>query len=151
MILDNIQNLKRHNILKNAAILNFIQSHDCANLPDGEIAIEGKELFVKIMSYEPKAADQNKFETHQVHADVQYMVRGTELMQVAPSDVLTPTTAYDKEGDYQFYQANDAITDLVVRQGEFTYFYPGEAHRPSCVYKNQRGAVKKLVFKIKIA
>ena len=81
---------------------------------------------------------------------MQYIVSGIELMQIAPNDALTSIVDYDAKGDYQFYQATDAITDLVVRAGEFTYFYPGEAHRPSCLYKNNTSLVKKLVFKIKI-
>ena len=38
---------------KTEAILKFIAEHDCANLPDGEMEIEGRELFVRIMSYVP--------------------------------------------------------------------------------------------------
>ncbi len=150
MILDNIQQLKRYQVPQAEAILRFIANNDCVNLPDGEMEIDGRNLFVRIMSYIPKPAAENKFETHQVHADVQYVAQGIELMQVAPSDALTPSTDYDAKGDYRFYAADKNITDLVVRQGEFTVFYPGEAHRPSCLYQNNKNMVKKLVFKIKI-
>ncbi len=150
MILDNIQDLKRYNFPKADAILKFIAENDCVNLPDGEMEILGRDLFVRIMSYVPKPADQNRFEAHQVHADLQYVAQGIELMQVAPPDALTPITEYDAKGDFHFFQAKENISDLVVRQGEFTVFYPGQAHRPSCQYRGYAGPVKKLVFKIKI-
>ncbi len=151
MIFDAIANLKHYGIPKAEAIARFIAEHDCLNLPNGEIPIEGKDLFVKVMEYEPKPLDQARFETHRVHADVQYIVRGVELMQIARPQDLTPTTEYDSVGDYQFYTARpEGITALVVQSGEFTVFYPGKPHRPSCLYQNHKAKVKKLVFKIKI-
>ena len=150
MIFDRIKNLNKYSIPKVQAILAFIAANDCAGLPDGEIAIEGKDLFVRVMTYGPKAAAENKFETHQVHADVQYIARGIELVQVARPEDLTPLTDYDVKSDYRFYKADKRITDLVVKEGEFTVFYPGEPHRPSCLYQNEQGKVKKLVFKIRM-
>ena len=150
MVFDHINNLSRYKVPKAEAILNFIATHDCAALPVGEIAIEGKELFVRVMEYEPKPADQNQFETHQIYADVQYVVRGVEVMEVARTQDLTPTTVYDAKGDYHFYKADRGITGLVVEAGECTVFYPGEAHRPACRHPETKGKVKKLVFKIKI-
>lgn len=150
MILDNIQQLKRYHLPQAEAILKFIATHDCINLPDGEIEIDGRNLFVRIMSYVPKASEQNRFEAHQVHADLQYVAQGVEMMQVAPLDALTPVTEYDAKGDFHFFTAKENITDLVVRKGEFAVFYSGEAHRPACLYKNNAVQVKKLVFKIRI-
>jgi len=150
VIFDRIKNLNKYSIPKVQAILGFIARNDCANFPDGEHEIEGRDLFVRVMSYVPKPAQENKFETHQVHADVQYIARGIELMQVARPEDLTPLTDYDTKSDYRFYKADKRITDLVVKEGEFTVFYPGEPHRPSCLYQNEQGKVKKLVFKIRM-
>ena len=104
MIFDRIENLSRYAIPRAGAIARFIAERDCAILPVGEIAIEGKELFVRVMEYRPKPAVNNKFEVHQVYMDVQYVVRGVELMQTAPTDVLVPITEYDAQGDFQFFK-----------------------------------------------
>jgi len=151
MINDNIKQLNRYAVPKAEAILKFIAAHNCAELEDGEKEIEGRELFVRIMSYVPKPADQNKFETHEVYADLQYVATGTEIMQTAESRDLTPTTGYDAKDDYRFYNINGPVNSLVVRSGFFTVFYPNEAHRPSCLFDGHRGMVKKLVFKIKMS
>ncbi len=150
MITDSIEYLRRYAVPKTEAILKFIADHDCANLPDGEMEIEGRHLFVRIMSYIPKPAAQNRFETHRLYADVQYLVSGAEIMQTARMKDLTPLTDYDSKGDYQFFTTSGAITDLIVQAGEFAVFYPNQAHRPSCSYEGHQGLVKKLVFKIKI-
>jgi YhcH/YjgK/YiaL family protein len=135
---------------KSEVILKFIAGHDCARLPDGEMEIQGRDLFVRIMSYTPKPAAENRFETHRVYADVQYVVSGKELMQTAGPNDLTPLTDYDNKGDHQFFKASGATTDLIVQAGEFAVFYPNQAHRPSCSYDGYKGPVKKLVFKVKI-
>jgi biofilm protein TabA len=150
VILDQWPHLKRYTIPQTDRIIQFIAENNCLTLPNEQIDIDGKNLFVRVMEYQPKPAQENKFETHKLYADIQYVVQGVELMQIAPTSALTPLGTYDPTGDYEFFKAENDITDLVVRAGEFTYFYPGEAHRPACLYKSFNSTVKKLVFKIKI-
>jgi len=125
MITDSIDHLKRYAVPKTEAILKFIAEHNCANLPDGEIEIEGRELFVRVMGYTPKPAKENRFEAHRVYADLQYLVRGAEIMQTARIKELTPSTEYDSKGDYLFFKDPVASTDLIVQEGEFAVFFPG--------------------------
>lgn len=150
MINDSIQFLNRYNVPRADSILRFIKENDCLNLPDGEIEIEGRDLFVRVMSYFPKPAAENKFETHHTYADLQYVVTGAEMMQIARLDDLTVLTEYDAKGDYQFFKIEVPTTGVIVQSGEFTVFYPKEAHRPACAYEGYKGIVKKMVFKIRI-
>ena len=150
MISDVLENLNRYAVPKTEAILKFIANNNCANLPDGEMKIEGRDLFVRIMSYFPKPAEENRFETHRIYADVQYVVSGAEIMQTARLNELSPVTEYDEQGDYQFYKITTPTTDLIIQAGEFAVFYPNQPHRPSCSYEGYKGLVKKLVFKVKI-
>ena len=107
-------------------------------------------MFVRIMSYIPKPATENRFEIHRIYADVQYLVSGAEIMQTARMKELTPVTEYEATGDYHFFKTSGPTTDLIVQAGEFAVFYPHQAHRPSCSYQGYQGLVKKLVFKVKI-
>ncbi len=150
MILDHIDHLPRYALPYKDKIIAFLKAQDPKTVPDGEHEIDGRNLFVRVMSYEPKPAAENKFEAHRIYADLQYVADGVELMQVVSSDRLTPITEYLPEKEYQFFSAEKDITDLVVRTGEFTIFYPGEAHKPSCRHESNVGIVKKLVFKIKM-
>jgi biofilm protein TabA len=150
MICDSIDHLERYAVPKSGAILKFILEHDCLHLPDGELEIEGRELFVRIMTYVPKPAAENTFEAHRRYADVQYLVSGAEVMQTARMKDLTPVSDYDPTGDYHFFKVFGAVSDVVVQEGEFAVFYPEQAHRPSCSYAGHKGPVKKLVFKVKV-
>jgi len=150
MIIDSIGNLKRYAVPKADAILSYIAGHDCAHLPDGENEIQGRELFVRVMSYVTKPAEENRFETHRIYADLQYLASGTELMQTARAKDLIPLADYDPKGDYHFFKSPGPVTDLIVQAGEFVVFYPNQPHRPACLFEGHKDFVKKLVFKIKI-
>lgn len=150
MIFDKIEHLKRYNVPFCEDILKFLKAHDPAALPVGEMEILGRDLFVRPSEYDTKPASEGKFETHRVYADLQYVVGGEEIMQVAPIDTLTPLSAYDEKGDYQFFTAAGSISSSLVRAGEFTVFWPGEAHRPCCTPAERPVRVKKLVFKIRM-
>jgi YhcH/YjgK/YiaL family protein len=152
MIIDTLQNLARYNIRHAEKILAFISRNDCTTLPNEEIPIDGKDLYVRVQSYEPKNKDENKFETHIVHADVQYVSQGKELIQIANIADLTPTMEHDVEKDYRLYSLTKPThcTDLVINTGDFALFLPGEAHRPSCRVGDEIVTVKKLVFKIRM-
>ena len=150
MITDHLDFLKRYAVPKAESILNFIASNDCAHLPDGEIEILGRELFVRVMSYTPKPAVENRFEIHRIHADLQYVAQGAEIMQTARLKDLEPLADYDPKGDFHFFKPCGAESDVIVQAGEFAVFYPNQPHRTSCLWKAYEGRVKKLVFKIKI-
>jgi YhcH/YjgK/YiaL family protein len=117
---------------------------------DGEIQIEGRDLFVRVMSYIPAPKNENRFEIHRIYADVQYIVEGIERMFTAGMNDLTSCSEYDAKGDSHFFKASQPSSDLVVCAGEFAVFYPYQAHCPSCCYEGHNGVVKKLVFKVKI-
>jgi YhcH/YjgK/YiaL family protein len=150
MIHDSFKNISRYDIPMLKDIVAFLEDHDPLSLTAVEIEIKGRELFVRPSQYQTRFPEEGRFETHDVYADLQYVVSGGERMEMAPPDVLTAATVYDPQGDIRFFTADKDITGIVVRSGEFAVFFPGEAHRPMC----QRGlgpeAVKKLVFKIKI-
>mgnify|MGYP001768453260 CR=1 FL=1 len=150
MIHDSIKSLSKYNLPMLEAIKAFLGKHDPLSLAGTEIEIEGRELFVRPGAYKTRRPDEGRFEVHRVYADLQYVVSGAEVMQSAPADALTMATEYDPQGDISFFTAQEDITSVVVRAGEFVVYFPGEAHRPMC----QRGLgpeeVRKLVFKIKI-
>ena len=72
----------------------------------------------------PKPAAENRFETHSIYADLQYLVSGAELMQTARIKELTPLTDYDAKGDYRFFKFLEQTTDLIVQAGNSQFFIP---------------------------
>lgn len=150
MIVDTLENLKRYTSIPHVDVIaEFLDSTDLPALSEGDTPIQGEDLYVKVLRYVPRKAEENDFETHSFYTDVQVMVDGTEMMQTAPLDCLHKKTDYAHEGDFQFFSADRNISDTVVRKGQFVVFFPREAHRPGCRYQDFDTPVMKLVFKAK--
>ena len=150
MIFDTLANLRKYtNIPHLESITTFLNSNDLLSLPAGDREIKGKDLYVKVLRYTPKEEKENHFETHRLYADVQVVVQGVEKMQIVGGNNLENITEYNSKSDYQFFTAQREISDLVVRENEFIFFAPGEAHKPGCRYQNSHEPVVKLVFKTK--
>lgn len=107
------------------------------------------EVYVNVMTYEPKAQDQAVCETHDRYADIQLILSGEEYMGIPEPETLKEVTPYDKEKDIALWNAKIAFVSM--KKGDFCLFMPKEAHAPSVrndVYK-EGDKVKKAVFKIK--
>jgi biofilm protein TabA len=150
MVIDLVENIKKYGSIPNLeAIIAFMGRMDIAKLSDGDHLIKGKDLYVKVLNYVPKQAEDNNFETHDLYTDVQVLAEGVELMQIVPSKYLHPKPECKMEGDFKFFSADNYISDLIVNKGQFVVFFPHEAHRPGCRYQDLDTPVKKLVFKTK--
>ena len=150
MIFDRLNNLSKYSVIPNLdSVLGFLKKNDVMALAEGDIEINGRDVYVKVLNYHPKTEQENSFETHRRYMDVQVVVHGREKMQVVDAQELSPTMNYDEKNDYQFFSANRNISDIVVGEKEFIVFFPGEAHKPGCLYCQSKDPVRKLVFKIK--
>jgi len=151
MVLDTIENLDRYSFLPFIKeIRQFLDKHTIAELLDGDMPIIKDDLFVKVLRYTPKEASKGFFETHSKYADLQYVYEGSESMHYVNSKHITPTDKFKLDGDFQFFEASEGISEMVVSEGEFTIFLPGEPHKPGCLADGYTKEVLKLVFKIRI-
>lgn len=105
-----------------------------------------EDVYVNVMSYEPKPVEDAVAETHQIYADLQLILAGAEWMGCADSAAMTPLASYDGAKDIALWQQEN-LPLLPMRKGNWALFMPGEPHAPSL--KMQEGTVKKAVFKIR--
>lgn len=103
------------------------------------------DIYVNVMTYEPKPLSELSIETHRKYADIQLILSGKEYMGYAPLESLAPKDEYNADKDIQFWQGDVAL--LATHQGDWTLFLPNEPHAPSISIDG--GTVKKAVFKIK--
>ena len=152
MIKDYFKNLQRYpNIPFLKYIERFVAEQDCVNIRNGEIEILGRDLFVRIADYQTHSAEKKQFEAHEVYADLQFVTVGSEVMDVSLETNPKPVTSYDEKTDIRFFENPPEISSILVSAGQFTFFYPGELHKPGCFVKGKPGKIKKLVFKIRMA
>jgi len=130
--------------------LEFLANTDFSlHEPDTKVVIDGDNLFAQIQAYETAPAEDMPFETHEVYADLQYVVSGKEAFGTARRDGLKETIPYDPERDITFYARPAEYETFILNPGECILVTPNVGHMPRC-QAGERSSVKKVVVKIKM-
>ena len=146
--LSDAANTLPENILKG---LHFLEKTDLMALPTGRTDIDGDRLFAMVQDYDPKPAEDVKPEAHKRYIDIQYVVKGEELIGIAPlckGAEMVEDLLEDK--DVCFFDKPAQESMLFLSQGSYAVFYPWDIHRPGC-RSAKPSHVRKVVVKIEIA
>lgn len=129
------------------AAAEFLKTHDMAALPCGHYEI-GPDEFVNVMEYDTKARKDACYEAHKKYLDIQMVISGSELIEVAQLPSLTSTTEFDEENDYALY-SNEQIGDqFLLTPGKFIVVMPNDGHMPSLNPAEAPSHNRKAVFKV---
>jgi biofilm protein TabA len=127
----------------------FLLNNDLSKLETKRYDIDGDNLFATVSEYLSKNEETTNFEAHRKYIDIQYVISGTEIMNVAPlSSVNEVITPYDGSKDIEFIKVNN-MTNNKATQSNFFIFFPGDAHRPGIKDKSN-STVRKVVIKVKV-
>ena len=152
MIYDQIYNLNKYRaLLPNLKKLeDYLKLHAADQLPLGEIYVD-EDLILKVKEYVPRTKDNARWEAHRVFADVQYVVRGHELMGVAPLKDLVPNDTYNSVSDSIHADYDRPGEFFPLKEGTFMILMPEDVHMPSL--KDDTGieeTVLKIIAKVRI-
>jgi len=101
------------------------------------------------MAYQTRRRPDGCFETHRRFIDVQVVVMGEELIEVAAAARLSVTQAYDEARDLTKYADTAAASVLRAQAGDVAVFWPEDAHMPSLAAE-QPELVRKTVIKVPV-
>jgi biofilm protein TabA len=147
MILDHIDNSEFYLTLNPNFRLgfDFIRSFNPLSFKEGKNEIMGDEIFALVFNlndFEPNT----KLEVHNKYIDIQYIVSGTDNMGWKNRlDCIKPENEFDSAKDYQFF-TDTPSTEFLVKENQFTIFYPTDAHAP--LLNNH--PLLKIVIKVKL-
>lgn len=149
MIIDSIANCEKyysvHPSLKKA--FEALAAID-GNVPDERIVVDGDNIFINLSTYTNKNVDECLFESHKKYIDIQYVIDGSEKIDVCDTKTVKATDDRLDSDDIAFYENTSVFTDVYLTAGMFVVLFPGEAHRP-CVAPDGKGVkVRKAVAKI---
>jgi YhcH/YjgK/YiaL family protein len=127
----------------------FLKNNDLTKLEVKRHDIDGDNLYATVSEYTSKNEDAAKFEVHRKYIDIQYVISGKEIMNIAPlktvKEILTP---YDSKKDIEFITVKK-IVNYKATPSNFFIFFPVDAHRPG-LKDGVNSPVRKIVLKVKI-
>jgi biofilm protein TabA len=129
------------------AAFSFLQTTDLSKITAGKHLIDGENVYALVTEAPARKEDTVRWEGHRNYADVHYVIRGEEKINVAPLSAAKLVTAYNSSRDIAFYTANGS--SYKADPGNFFIFFPQDVHRPNLQLNNDQ-VVKKIVLKIKL-
>ncbi len=147
MIYDQIENLERYVELSDnfSTAAAYILMNDLTSLPLGRTVIDGENVFVNVMEIKPTQSEEKQFEAHQKYIDLQIVIEGAEMYEVALGET-KETKAYNADTDTVMLDGVASLAGTLC-EDRFAVFLAGEAHKPSIKARGCK-KVKKAVFKI---
>ena len=147
MIVDSIDNVKHYRNLSERIkkAFEFLEEIDFETIEPGKYNVDGDEIFAIVSEYSTKEHADARPEAHERYIDIQYLVKGEELMGYAPLEDQEVMVPYDVDKDLVFYHAE--VSPVKVSEGMFAVFYPCDIHAPSMKIEESK-PVKKVVIKV---
>ncbi len=131
--------------------IEHVKAHVSEETPPGKYDIDGSNVFYMISedTTEPLAA--RRAEYHARYLDIQIVLRGQEAMTFSTRPAAgTPDIDWLAERDIAFLSAGEQEKTVILNEGDFVVFYPGEVHKPLCAV-GEPAKVRKAVVKILMA
>jgi YhcH/YjgK/YiaL family protein len=127
----------------------FLKSNDLTKLELKRYDIDGDNLFATVSEYQSKNEESAKFEAHRKYIDIQYVISGKEIMNIAPiTTVKEVLNQYDAAKDIEFVTVNN-IANYKANPSNYFIFFPTDAHRPG-LKDGANAQVRKIVIKVKV-
>jgi len=121
----------------------FLKNVNLEELRPGKYPIIGEQVFASVTEAPSHNKDSVKWESHKNYVDLQYIIRGKEMIGVADTSKATITKPYSP--DAINYTADGKY--YITEPDKFFLFFPNDAHRPT-IKVDGYDVVKKIVIKI---
>jgi len=149
MIIDRLENIHLYTgigeRLKKA--FEYIAATDFFSMIPGKHEIND-DMFVLVNDYVTKTNKAEILEAHKKYIDVQYLLKGNELIEYESYDNHLISQAYDEVNDYLLYKPN-CTSKLKFIEGMVAIFFPDDLHMPGIIDGNTSN-IKKIVVKVLI-
>jgi biofilm protein TabA len=124
----------------------FLKNHDLSEIKPGKYPILGDQVYATVSEAPSHEIGEVKWESHKKYIDLQYIIKGREMIGIADTSKATITKPYTD--DVINYDATGKY--YIARPGHFFLFFPNDAHRPTIRVAGY-DVVKKIVIKIQTA
>jgi biofilm protein TabA len=109
----------------------YLHKLEPGKIVPGRTAIVGDDVFATASTGTTRPVEDGRFEVHRKFIDVQYIVKGQEMMGFRPQvDGLVVVEPFAEAKDVGFFARPDEYTRVPVREGQYAVFFPGQAHMP---------------------
>ena len=146
MIFDTLKNIDNYKGLGRVyTALEFLKETDFNKMDLGRYELDGDNIYYMVQAYDTDP-QKTVAEAHKKYIDIQFMVKGEELIGVAPFECEKTETQAIPENDVWFYDCKTEAITLI--ENSFMVLYPNDLHCPGVATKGEALTCKKVVVKV---
>ena len=127
--------------------IEYVKQHVTDDTATGKHEIDGNRLFYLVSQDMTEPLAERRAEYHARYLDIQIILKGQEGMTFSTQPAGTPETDWLADKDIAFLPQGEQEKTVVLSEGDFVVFYPGEVHKPLCAV-NTPAQVRKVVVKL---
>lgn len=150
MIVGNIHHLQSWLAESLREAIEYVKDHVTEATPLGKHDIDGNNLFYLISEDSTEPLTDRRAEYHARYLDIQIVLKGQEGMTFSALPAGTPDIDWLADKDIAFLAAGGQEKTVILNEGDFVVFYPGEVHKPLCAV-GAPAKVRKAVVKMLMA
>jgi len=128
--------------------IEYVGKIDLENAEVGKYMVNDN-FYYMVQDYESRLRENCKLEAHKNYVDVQWIIKGEEIIGLVKPEGLTIKDDYNPEKDVMFYNFPEILNEVVLTSGSYVVILPEEAHMPCCSINDKPANVKKVVIKVK--
>lgn len=150
MIVGNIHHLPSWLPTELRQAIEYVKTNVTEQTEKGRHDIDGNRLFYLISEDMTEPFDKRRAEFHARYLDIQIVLKGQEGMTFSVLPARTPETDWLADKDIAFLAEGEQEKTVILSEGDFVVFYPGEVHKPLCAV-GAPAQVRKAVVKLLVA
>lgn len=137
-------------VLKNEkswqAAFHFLDNNNLDELAIGRYELLDDGTYATVSEYITKEPDSARYEAHRKYIDIQYVLNGSEYIDLLRMPDINEEAEYDEKSDILFFTGREGQR-LLADKKHFFVFFPDDVHKP-CLKVGSTGRVRKIVVKI---
>lgn len=129
--------------------IEYLKGQDLMSMEAGKYPVDD-DFYYMVQEYTTKVRSEAKLEAHEKWIDIQWMLKGTEIIETEDISRLTVKEAYNPEKDVTFYEKPEVMSKTVLTDGAYVVLYPQNGHMPQVAVDEKPLAIKKVVAKVRV-
>ena len=131
------------------AALDFLKNNDLETIALGRYDLTPNGTYANVQEYETSL--RGAYEAHRKYIDIQYIVSGEEIIEIAPlEDAENEFRPYSEERDCANFASAKNPVSVLATSKVFCVLFPSEAHKP-CIANGEPAHVRKVCVKVPYA
>lgn len=130
--------------------IEYVKKNINQDTPLGKHDIDGNDVFVLVFNDNTEPFEKRRAEYHERYLDIQIVLKGQEGMTFSNFPAGEPTDNWLADKDIAFLPAGKQEQQVILQDGDFIVFYPGEVHKPLCAV-GEPAPVRKAVVKMLVS